>query len=105
MAVYVDDMKAPFVRGKRRMLMSHMVADTEEELYEMAKAIGLQRKWVQFPKGGKGFIHFDICQEKRALAVLAGARELTHRQLAEKIYVWRKETRAAVERELLEGIG
>jgi len=75
MTVYVDDMwKYPM--GKfRRMKMSHMIADTEDELHAMADTIGVARKWYQGD-------HYDIALSKRALAVGAGAQEITLRELA-----------------------
>lgn len=75
MTVYVDDMfKYPM--GKfRRMKMSHMVADTEEELHAMADKIGLNRKWYQGD-------HYDVAMVTRAKAVTAGAKEITPRELA-----------------------
>lgn len=76
MAVYVDDMKAKF----GRMVMCHMLADTSAELLEMADKIGVQRKWLQNP--GERLEHFDICLKKRALAVAAGAIEITQREAA-----------------------
>lgn len=72
MSVYVDDMKAPF----GRMLMCHMYADSHEELVAMADAIGVARKWIQYP-GHPVKEHFDICLSKRALAVKHGAVETT----------------------------
>ena len=69
--VIVDDMKAPF----GRMVMCHMLADTTEELLEMADRIGIDRKWIQRP--GQLGEHFDICQSKRALAITNGAQEVT----------------------------
>lgn len=74
MAVYVDDMRAPF----GRLVMCHMLADSDEELLAMADRIGVQRKWHQYP--GTHRSHFDIALSKRALAVAAGAKEITWRQ-------------------------
>ena len=74
MAVYVDDMRAPF----RRMIMCHMVADTSEELHKMAAHIGVARRWVQYPGTYKE--HYDICLAMRAKAVRAGAQEITWRE-------------------------
>ena len=75
MAVYVDDMKAPF----GRMKMCHMAADTTEELLAMADKIGVARKWIQ--KAGTDHEHFDIAMSKRALAVKNGAIEITRTHL------------------------
>lgn len=72
--VYVDDMRAPY----GRLIMCHMVADSDEELCAMADRIGVQRKWHQYP--GTFRSHFDIALSKRALAVAAGAKEITWRQ-------------------------
>lgn len=70
MTVYVDNMRARF----GRMIMCHMVADSEEELLAMADRIGVQRRWHQYP--GTPRSHFDICRSKRDLAVQNGAREV-----------------------------
>ena len=71
MAVYVDNMEAGF----GRMVMCHMIADTTEELLDMADQIGVQRKWIQ--KAGKYTEHFDVCLSKRKEAVKAGAIEVS----------------------------
>lgn len=75
MAVYVDNMAAQF----GRMTMCHMMADTHEELVEMADRIGVDRKWIQ--DAGTHREHFDICKTKRALAVAAGAQEVKRIEL------------------------
>lgn len=75
MTVYVDDMKAKF----GRMVMCHMLADTDEELHAMAARIGVARRWWQSPEKTSGS-HYDIALSKRALAVAAGAVEITWRQ-------------------------
>lgn len=77
MSVYVDDMEAPF----GRMVMCHMLADTTDELLDMADKIGVARKWIQ--RRGTPGEHFDICMSKRALAVKLGAKEITWRQAGE----------------------
>lgn len=76
MAVYVDDMRAKF----GRMVMCHMFADSTAELLAMADKIGVARKWLQ--RGGTYREHFDIALSKRALAVAAGANEITRHQVA-----------------------
>lgn len=74
MAVYVDDMKAKY----GRMVMCHMLADTDLELHQMAESIGVARRWHQ--RRGTPYSHYDICLAKRALAVANGAKEITMRE-------------------------
>ena len=70
MSVYVDNMQA----AVGRMLMCHMIADSDEELHAMADRIGVSRRWHQ--KAGTDHSHYDISLSKRALAVAAGAIEV-----------------------------
>ena len=86
MTVYVDDMKAKF----GRMVMCHMIADTFDELHAMADRIGLNRRWFQ---ADASWPHYDIALSKRALAVAAGAQEITWRECALKTALWRKAPR------------
>jgi len=88
MSVYVDDMRAKF----RRMVMCHMIADTEPELHEMAAKIGVARRWHQGD-------HYDICLSKRALAVKNGAKEITWLEAAEKCRSRRSALRELAKRE------
>lgn len=76
MAVYVDDMRAKF----GRMIMCHMLADTDDELHAMADAIGVARKWHQ--KAGTIRSHYDIALSKRAIAVRMGAFEIDRSRVA-----------------------
>jgi hypothetical protein len=71
-------MEAPF----GNMLMCHMVADTHRELVAMADAIGVNRKWIQYP--GTIREHFDIAKSKKVLAVRHGAIEITWRACGER---------------------
>lgn len=61
-----------------RMMMSHMVADSYEELMEMVDNIGVNRnhyqKWSSIP-------HFDICQEKKQLAIEIGATLVSDKEI------------------------
>ena len=66
MTVYVDQSRWRL----GRMIMCHMMADTEEELHEMAAKLGLKREWFQPHRP-----HYDICKTKRALALKLGAVE------------------------------
>lgn len=82
MSVYVDDMHTTPMGSLGRMKMCHMIADSTDELLAMADKIGVQRKWIQYL--GTHREHFDIAMSKRALAVSAGAVEITYRETAMK---------------------
>lgn len=73
--VYVDNMNRPY----GDMIMCHMIADTTEELLQMADKIGVKRKWLQ--KAGTKKEHFDICLTKKKLAIKAGAQEISVMEL------------------------
>jgi Protein of unknown function (DUF4031) len=88
MSVYVDDMEAPF----GRMKMCHMYADSHEELVAMADAIGVARKWIQYP-GNRVKEHFDICLSKKKAAIERGAIETTWRDYGEWAGARRREAK------------
>jgi hypothetical protein len=69
MTVYVDDMFRYPIGQFRKMKMSHMIADTEDELHRMAAAIGVARRWYQGD-------HYDVAMSARARAVKLGAVEI-----------------------------
>ena len=73
MAVYVDQARIPY----RGMVMSHMVADTLDELHAMASRVGMKREWFQ----PRSFPHYDLPEPRRAHAVELGAVEIGQREL------------------------
>ena len=83
MTVYVDEAKNKF----RGMKMCHMMADTVEELHEMADVIGLERRWYQ----EKSSPHYDVCLSKRREAIANGAEKMDMRKLVELVRKLRKE--------------
>lgn len=82
--VYVDSANIPY----RRMLMCHMLADTEAELERMALTIGMKLIWWQYKGTYKS--HFDICQTKKALALKTGAIEIDKHRLVQILKEKRK---------------
>lgn len=90
MTVYVDDMRAQY----GRMIMCHMLADTDDELHAMAANIGLARRWHQKP--GTPHSHYDICLRNRAKAVALGAIEIDRLGVAQII----RTKRQALEQQL-----
>lgn len=70
MSVYVDDIKIPW----RGMIMSHMTADSVDELHEFAAKLGLKRAWAQLPPE-HSVPHYDVSEGKRQQAIRLGAIE------------------------------
>lgn len=69
MTVYVDDAKKKF----GRMIMCHMVADSIDELHDMADKLGLKRSW--YHRG-----HYNICQLYKDRALSLGALAISKRE-------------------------
>jgi hypothetical protein len=80
MTVYVDDMYLYSIGQYGRMKMSHMLADTTEELCIMARKIGVPLRWIQH--AGEHGEHFDIAMSKRDVAISLGAVRITMKQAA-----------------------
>lgn len=70
MTVYVDHASNPF----GRMKMSHLMADTDAELENVAYALRLNKEW----RDGD---HYDISEGKRLAAIHFGATPVTSREL------------------------
>lgn len=83
MTVYVDDMYLYPIgefktRSGRVYKMSHLIADSSDELLDMVRTIGVNPKDIQHR--GTRDEHFDIAKSKRAAAIAAGAVAITFRQ-------------------------
>jgi hypothetical protein len=72
-AVYVDQARHKL----GRMIMGHMLADTDAELHAMAAAIGMRPEWFQ----PTSHPHYDVSLSRRALAVKLGAVVVSRREL------------------------
>lgn len=88
MAVYVDNAliawKPPFNRYDRTWRMSHMFADTVEELHAFAQMLGLRREWFQCPPKAT-WEHYDVTKTVREKAIKAGAVQIQYRELPAKL--------------------
>lgn len=84
MTVYVDDIRIPARVGKINARWSHLIADTQEELHDFARHLGLIQSWFQDPAvNGKPKAHpgtreaenwhYDVTDSKRKLAIELGA--------------------------------
>ena len=86
MSLYVDNARIPY----GRMKMSHLIADTPEELRAACATLGLSARYIQHPQSPRE--HLDISLTKRAQAISRlGAREITSRQIVEIIQSKREE--------------
>ena len=76
--IYVDHARLQF----GRMLMNHLMADTHEELTEIADQLGLGR-WIQKPHTPQE--HLDVCEAKRREAIKLGVKPVEKRELVEVV--------------------
>lgn len=79
MTVFIDDMYLYPMGQFGRMKMSHLIADTDDELHAMAQRVGVARKWWQNVTSGS---HYDICMSAREKALEYGATPITLKQCA-----------------------
>lgn len=85
MSIYVDaivDYPPDMVRGRAKRCGTrwcHLWCDEgeEESLHKFAASIGMRREWFQHE--GKRYPHYDLVPVRRALALAAGAEELSFR--------------------------
>lgn len=100
MSVYVDEpveyakeVSGYVGRARAKPRWCHMIADTEDELHEMARRLGLRREWFQADPTGRGHAHYDLVPSKRTLAIRFGAKAITFHELGamlnERTVAWR----------------
>jgi hypothetical protein len=86
MPVYIDKANLPY----RNMKMCHMIADTEEELHDMALKIGMKKSWFQ---KNASFPHYDVCLMRKKIALELGTIEVDRRALVYKMREIRKKNK------------
>jgi hypothetical protein len=77
--VYVDDMRLRARVGRLDARWSHMLADSEGELVEFARRLGLRPDWIQHA-GDPALVHFDVTDTKRREALRLGAVSISWRE-------------------------
>lgn len=89
MATYVDPMFTT-MRSKKWPYKSacHLTADTDKELHQIARLIGLKREWHQ---GAGRASHYDLTASMRKKAIAAGAVPITRGIAAEMFKGGRRE--------------
>ena len=83
MAVYIDKANIKY----KRMIMCHMIADSYEELHDMAKKIGMKNTWFQ---KNASFPYYDVCLMRKKKALEYGAIEVSRKELVIKMREFRK---------------
>lgn len=73
--MYIDNARISY----RGMRMSHLMADTTDELLWAERALGLPPNSIQYP--GTEREHLDVSASKRVLAIRLGAQTVTSREL------------------------
>ena len=79
MTVYVDNANLAF----GRMIMCHVIADSDTELLSAIEKINLDKKYHQYPNTWKS--HFDVCKSKKKLLIENGAVEISYKELGKII--------------------
>lgn len=74
MACYVDQLREYPDAGLRYTRFCHLLADTREELHQMADLLGMPRRYFQ---DHPWRWHHDLPEPLRARAVELGAKEIT----------------------------
>jgi hypothetical protein len=90
-AVYVDALRSYPGAGLRFTEFCHLLADTRDELHEMADRIGMPRRFFQ---DHPWRWHYDLPEHLRDVALDLGALELTMRQVADLLRARRAAVRA-----------
>lgn len=83
MAVYLDPEQSwPKTRKWPYGHVTHLIADTEEELHRFAQELGLKRGWFQ---NDSRIPHYDLTHTKRIQAICMGAIEITRQEMVNRM--------------------
>lgn len=86
MGVYLDKREYTLKgNGKWPMKTCHMIADGIDELFDMAKLIGMDPYWFQ----PWSHPHFDVAKNRQELALQHGAVRLETREFVMKMRAYR----------------
>lgn len=91
MSVYIDNEMSCLPKGRYRWnTVTHLFADTLDELHAFAAKIGMRREWFQHKPGG--LPHYDLNDTRRQMAFSHGAILLMDRRVI--VNKWQEITRA-----------
>jgi hypothetical protein len=94
MPAYVDRLKTSIKNKNWKYDKScHLVADSLEELHELARKIKMPITWFQ---NRLGVPHYDLTEGKREKAIKAGAVEITDSQLVDMLQAARTQAATSV---------
>ena len=90
MSAFVDNLAdRGWVLYGRRVESCHLIADSLDELHQVAKAAGCRRGWFQ--EGS--FPHYDLTHSRRERAIRAGAIPLERRDFVAELRRIREDMR------------
>jgi len=89
--VYVDDWRQRATIGPFEDRWSHLLADTEPELHQIAEALGVPRRAFQRHRRHPALDHYDVPERLRLEAIALGAVPITWRQAGRMVREWRRE--------------
>lgn len=85
--IYVDDSNEPY----DKIITCAMVADTSDELMNVARRIGVPSFWID--NANTPFEHFDISLDQKRKAICEGAIEISQKDMA--IMCWKRRNQYA----------
>ncbi len=95
MPVYVDDWRQRATIRSHEDRWSHLLADTEPELHELAERLGIPRRAFQRHRRHPALDHYDLPEHLRLRAIALGAVPVTWRQAGRMVREWRRESPTA----------
>jgi hypothetical protein len=90
MTVYVDDWRQRARLGHVDALWCHLIADTDDELHQFAKQLGMKQAWFQTDPRRPYRSHYDVTEALRRQAITLGAVPVTWRDIGRMMRVRRE---------------
>ena len=90
LTVYLDDWRQAATIGTRVDRWSHLLADNEEELHDLAARLGIPARGFQRHRRSSALNHYDLPESHRQAAIDLGAVPITWREMARLTREWRR---------------
>jgi hypothetical protein len=90
LTVYLDDWRQRATIGQREDRWSHLLADDEQELHELAARLGIPPRGFQRHRRSAALNHYDLPESLRQSAIALGAVPISWREMARLTRQWRR---------------